>query len=679
MDKLMRMLALLLALLLAALPALAEEESLPVDPEGVEEILEMDLPLEDEAPEATEAPEVAEAPEAAEPSPEPAPAAEEAAPAVDEAAQEAAVAAPAAFQTSLTLGVKEQAALNGTQLSGGAPVTYVSSKPKLVNVDGNGLLTARKKGTAVITVYQGETELGACTVTVLKAPKKVTFPDKSIVMSKGQSRAYPAALPKGCAGAIRYETDNPGVLSVDAAGNLTGVSGGSATVTATAYNGKKASCAVRVLGGPAPTWVKLNQTSLQLPVKGTAQLSVSFDEGRDAIVTYTTSNKKLVTVNEQGLVTARKAGQATITATTHNGLTATCAVQVFIAPKKVTLNVNKLTMKVNEGYQLIATLTKNSVSDITWTSDNPNVATVDNKGFITTLNVGQANITATTTNGKKATCKLTVQDESGSVGRGQIIYQEDTETLKLKIVNDNGVILSYIWAKDPNRQLFKNYGNAKPIDIMNDAVNRNGLQDKLVLGFNASPPVSPYYLAEWARIPEYRFREPSPLMIANGQVLVNDPKKDTRGKYLYWLDGNSNLCFTEKTLDQYTVAEREALYKRIIASGARNTVIWRPVLIVNRQAVPLSKEFLTKTAGKKRKQALCQIDSHNFIVVTGSSKGMMDYPRFQRYLMDLGVVTAVEFDAGGSSTVMYKPKNSPTMKKLVGGGRTLSMMMYFTE
>lgn len=669
MNDLRKLLALLLAaVLLAAMPvavgALSEEESAPVDPQVYEELGEFDLPIDVEAPveapvEPMDGAESEDAPEADDP-------------AVEDAA-------PKAFQTSLTLGVKEQAQLNGAQLSGGAAVTYASSKPKLVSVDENGLLTAHRKGTAVVTVYQGQTALGACSVTVLKAPKKVTFPEQSIVMSKGQSRAFAAALPKGCAGSIRYESDNPAVLTVDAAGNLTGVSGGSANVTATTYNGKKASCAVRVLGGPAPTWIALNQTSLALPVKGTAQLTASFDAGRDAIVTYASSNKKLVSVDERGLVTALKAGQATITATTHNGLTATCAVQVFTAPKKVTLNVNKLTMKANEGYQLVATLTKNSVSNITWTSDNTNVATVDANGFVTSLKVGQANITATTTNGKKATCKVTVQDENGSIGRGVVVYQEDTDTLKVKIVNDNGVILSYIWAKDPSRQLFKNYGNAKPIDIMNDAVRRNGLEGKIVVGFNASPPVSPKYLPEWCRDPNYRYREPSPLMISNGQVLVNDPNKDTRGKYLYWLDGNSNLCFSEKTLDQYSVEERRALYQRVIDSGARNTMIWRPVLIANRRAVPLSKDFLTRTAGNKRKQALCQIDSHNFIVVTGSSKGMMDYPRFQRYLIDLGVVTAVEFDAGGSSTVMYKPKNSPTMKKLVGGGRTLSMMMYFTE
>ncbi|MBR1822578.1 MAG: Ig domain-containing protein, partial [Clostridia bacterium] len=332
------------------------------------------------------APEVLEPTAAAEAEPMMAEAPAEAPPIEEPAAVEApdnyAVAAPAAFQPSLTLGVKEQTALNGMALSGGQAVTYVSSKPKIVSVDGNGLVLARKKGKAEITVYQGETALGACSVTVLKAPKKVVFPEKSIVMSKDQTRAFPASLPKGCAGAVSYSSDNTAVLTVDAAGNLRGVAGGSATVTATAYNGRKATCAVRVLGGPAPTWVKLNQSAVSLPVKGTAQLTASFDEGRDALLTYSTSNKKIATVNANGLITAKKAGQATITVTTHNGLTAACAVQVYIQPKKITLNTKKLTMHINDGYQLIATLTKNSVSTITWSSDNTGVATVDGNGMV---------------------------------------------------------------------------------------------------------------------------------------------------------------------------------------------------------------------------------------------------------------------------------------------------------
>ena len=734
MRTALRALATLLALLLmgAALAEGVEAAEIVEAVEAVEDLGEIDLPGEVAAPEAEVEP-AAEAP--AEPAPaepaaeapgEPAPAdpvaeapaeaapAESVAevpaeaapaeptsefpaeqpPAVDPAAEiaapepvaeapaePAAVAAPVYFPEALTLGQKEQCALPGAELAGGQPVTYASSKPKIVAADGNGVVTARKRGTAVVTVYLGGVPLAACTVTVLKAPKKLTFPEKKlVVISKDQVRPFAVTLPKGSAGAVTYASDNPGVMAVDGAGNLYGVSGGTATVTATAYNGKSARCAVRVLGGPAPSTVWMDPTSLLIPAKGTAQLYVGFDPGCDALLTFATSNKKVATVNENGLVTAKKAGTATITATTHNGLTASCAVQVYILPKKVSLNSRKVTLHVNDGFQLTATLTKNSIADISWASDNPNVAAVDQSGLVVALNPGTANVTVTTSNGKKATCKVTVKSLDGSAGQGNVVFQEDTDTLKIRIVNDHGVMLTYIWVANANQQLFKHYGNAYPKDILNEAIQQDGIAQKLTLAFNASPPVSARFDAAWFKMGEpYRYREPLPLMISNGQVLANDPNQVNAGKYIYWIDGNNQLCATDRMLDEYTAEERAALYQQIIASGARNTMIWRPILVRNHVAVPMTKEFIASTAGPKRKQALCQIDAHNFILVSSTDKGMMDYPHFQSYLMNLGVTNAVEFDAGASTCTMYKSRYANAFTRLVGGGRVMSMMMYFTE
>lgn len=678
-----RWLAALLALaLLLASAAIAEESAEPPVPEIVEELGEIELPAEVASPEETsgdadseDAPMAAPAPET--PPAEDAPASE--APAVEEVpAEECAVAAPESFPDSLTLGVKEQFSLNGMLLCGGQPVTYASSKPKIASVDENGVVLARKRGAAVITVYLGEAPVGTCAVTVAKAPKKLTFPDKAIVLSAGQVRPYPAALPKGSAGAVTYASDNAAVLAVDGAGNLVGVSGGTATVTATAYNGRKASCAVRVLGGPAPTWVALNETALALPVKGTFQLSASIDAGSDAILTYSSSNRKLVTVSETGLVTAKKAGQATVTVTTHNGLTATCAVQVYIAPKKVSLNVSNLSLYLNDGYMLTATLTKNSISELTWTSDNPGIVSVDQSGMLAANGIGNAVITVTTANGKRATCKVTVLDPNGTGAQGNVVFQQDTETLKVKIIDDRGMILAYVWAADPSRQLFKHYFNGKTEDIMKNAVASNGLSDKLVIGFNCSPPVTDKYCSSWNKHSRYRLKEPSPLLITNGEVLVNEPKDVYAGMYIYWMDGAGWLHATDRTLDQYSVEERQALFQSIIDSGARNTAIWRPILIRDYQPVPFTDQFLKKTGWKQKKHALCQIDEHNFIVVTSSNKGLMEYPQFQRYLMGLGVRTAVEFDAGASSSFMYKARGSDKFYKFVSG-RPNTTMMYFTE
>ena len=646
----------------------------------------------EEAPKPEEAPAPVEAP-ASEPSAEAAVAApqameaapEEPAPQTAETApEEAAALAPVAFISALMLGVKEQATLNGIEVSGGSPVSYVSTKPKIASVDANGIVIARRRGEAVITCYQGETPIGECHVSVFKAPRKIAFPDKKIVLSKDQALAYPAVLPKGCYGTITYASDNPAVLSVDAAGNLVGVSGGMATLTATTYNGKSAKCAVRVLGGPAPTWVALNETALAMPVKGTAQLTASFDEGRDALVAFTTSNKKVVRVSETGLVTARKAGQAMVTVTTHNGLSATCQVQVYTAPKKVTLNAKKLALRVNDAFQLTATLTKNSISEITWASDNPAVAQVDGNGFVIAQSEGKATIVATTTNGKKAKCKVTVKGDAGTTPtpsgiRGTVVYQEESDTLKVTISKDGGLYLAYIWVQNPSQQLFKQYGDSQPGTILQEAVNARGLQGRMVIGFNASPPVNSTYHADLNKDPNYRLREPSPLMIANGEVLVNDPNKSIKGKYLYWMDGSGHLRHSGKRLQDMSVDERRNLYADVIDSGARNTMIWQPVLVSDSQATYLSDEFQKQRDGKQKKHALCQVDDNNFIVVSSSNSGKMTYPEFQNYILGLGCKTAVEFDAGGSTSLLWKSRNSAAVQKVTGGSRSLTMVMFFTE
>ena len=679
MTRMRRLLALLLALMLTAGCALAEGEV--AEPETFEEVGEIELPGEVAAPEAP-----AEAPMSA-PEPMDAPTEEATAPeAPAEVAEPDPVPepepAPVAFIGSLTLGVKEQFQLNGKEVAGGLAVRYESSKPKVASVDESGVVVARRAGSAAVTCYQGDTLLGTCNVTVLKAPKKLAFPNKnkSIVISKDQALNYPVTVPKGCGGTITYASDNPAVMTVDAAGNLLGISGGTATLTATAYNGKSARCTVRVLGGPAPTVVTLNETQVNLPVKGTSQLVASFDEGKDAVLTWTTSNKRIVTVSENGLMTAKKAGTATITCTTHNGLQAACGVLVYTAPKKVTLNVSKLTLKPNDAYQLVATLTKNSVSDLTWSSDNPGVAVVDANGLVIAAGIGKANVTVQTTNGKKATCKVTVQDPNAAPtpGQGNVLFVEDTPTLKVKIVKDHNIILAYVWAENPNEQLFKYYYSGKTRDIMEHAVAANGLQDKLVLGFNASPPINESLGKSWNRNPLYHHKEPLSLMITNGQLLVNKPTDIYKGAYIYWVDAAGNLCAMERPMDEYTTDELKTVYQGIIDSGTRNTFLWKPVLIRDHQAVPFTKGFLWRTRGAQKKHALCQLDDKTFLIVTSLNNGRMTYPRFQEFLMGLGVKTALELDAGTSSSFMYKAKNSNRFY-VFSGGRPNTSMLYFTE
>ena len=156
--------------------------------------------------------------------------------------------------------------------------------------------------------------------------------------------------------------------------------------------------------------LKLNSTKIQLGVKDKYTLSATvLPSDTVQSVKYTTSNKKVATVSAAGVITAKKAGTAKITAKTANGLSAVCTVKVMKAPSKVKLNSKKATLNVGKTYQLKATLPKKTWSTITFSSSNSAVATVNASGLVTAVAPGTATITAKTGNGKKATCKVTVK------------------------------------------------------------------------------------------------------------------------------------------------------------------------------------------------------------------------------------------------------------------------------
>lgn len=112
---------------------------------------------------------------------------------------------------------------------------------------------------------------------------------------------------------------------------------------------------------------------------------------------------------EDGTVTARGRGNATITAVVGNQK-ATCTVVVTQPVNSVTLDQETADMMVGgETVTLTATINPVYANDqtIVWTSSNPSIATVDQTGVITAVGAGTAVITATV-GGQRATCTVTV-------------------------------------------------------------------------------------------------------------------------------------------------------------------------------------------------------------------------------------------------------------------------------
>jgi len=126
-------------------------------------------------------------------------------------------------------------------------------------------------------------------------------------------------------------------------------------------------------------------------------------------ITWTSSNPAVATVNEYGIVTAKAAGSAMITATTKDGVSAQVMVTVEAATTLSLTNVPSGKLVVGKKHQLTANVPHNSTAlPVTWTSSNEAVATISADGVITPKAPGNTIITATTKDGYSEQIIVTV-------------------------------------------------------------------------------------------------------------------------------------------------------------------------------------------------------------------------------------------------------------------------------
>lgn len=152
--------------------------------------------------------------------------------------------------------------------------------------------------------------------------------------------------------------------------------------------------------------------------------TVTPDNATDKSIIWTSSDDTIATVDDNGTVTAKGDGTATITATTNDGgFTASCVITVIKREGRVTgITVTPIskTASVGEIFFVTPYITPVDAEDksVTWSSSNPSIATVDSNGKVTAIREGVVTITATTNDGGlKATCTVTVVDSTADIHR----------------------------------------------------------------------------------------------------------------------------------------------------------------------------------------------------------------------------------------------------------------------
>lgn len=246
-------------------------------------------------------------------------------------------------KTSLTLGVGEKYSLKSSLPSGEAAyrIVYTSSDSKVASVTSTeGLVTAKKPGTATVTAMTYNGKKVSCKITVKKAPTKIFLNKTSLTLGIGEKYDLNSSLPSGeGAYSIVYTSADSSIAPVAKAGGLvTAKRLGTTTVTATSYNGRKVSCKITVK--KAPTKISLNKRTLVLYVGEKYDLNSSLPSGEAAhSIVYTSADSGIASVAKAGgLVTAKKLGTTTVTATAYNGKKVSCTVAVVSKKNAVAVN-----------------------------------------------------------------------------------------------------------------------------------------------------------------------------------------------------------------------------------------------------------------------------------------------------------------------------------------------------
>ena len=447
-------------------------------------------------------------------------------------------------------------------------------------------------------------------------------------------------------------------------------------------------------------------------------------KGTDYTVAYTNNTNK---------------GTATITVTGKGNYKGTKTITFKIVDKlsttveSVSLNTTSLSLKSKATSTLTATIKPSTAVNktVTWTSSNPIIARVDQNGKVTGVKPGTATITATTSDGKKtATCKITVTSPNKTIATYEsstlkywIEYVSEPTKQKThkgsKINVQSTYMITHLWVSDAYNQVKTAITPKKSSNqtaeyprltqagstLINNEIKAKGYQSKGLIAVNATGMVTHTKDKNGKDVGwctacplDYYGTSIVALQIYEGRVI----RDSTNTKYatamgdgrVMFVNKDGNIIYKEFTSN---LTKNKTLRSEVTSEGAKYTFGGvSPYLIVSNY-----KKTLTSANSVATRQGLCQIDEHNFVLITshlngesaesscGKSSGLQ-CPRIVHGLSVLDLAEIMEslgckigfnLDGGGSVSYFYKTNKTSeaTRVKIAAAQRGLSDMLYFVE
>jgi uncharacterized delta-60 repeat protein len=208
---------------------------------------------------------------------------------------------------------------------------------------------------------------------------------------------------------VTWNSSNTNIATVSNSGLVKPIAPGTVIINVTTLDGARiATSTVTVVQDVKG--IKLNISKATITVNTTKKFvaTISPQNATNKNLKWNSSNTKIATVSNIGLVKAIAPGKVIIKVTTVDGnYIATSTVTLVQRVKGIKLNISKATIKINTNKQLRATLLPANATNkkVTWKSSNPKVAIVNSSGLLKGLAPGKVTITCTATDGSKKVVK----------------------------------------------------------------------------------------------------------------------------------------------------------------------------------------------------------------------------------------------------------------------------------
>ena len=297
---------------------------------------------------------------------------------------------------------------------------WVSTDEDIVTVDDDGKLTAERPGEAdivVTTVDGGFT--ASCRVLVRQDGAGLYLSTHELSLNEYEQEQIKVTItPEDATDQnVKWDSSDPSVAIVTYGNFVYAKKAGKAHIVASVGDGTLVDSCIVTVRCPVKG-VSLPDRTLTLKKDEEKQLvaTVYPERATDHTVSWKSSDPTVATVDElSGRVTALAPGRsATIVVTTADGAhTASCTVTVEDDVTGISLSDAEKKLVIHQTFLLTATVHTDDPTKgaITWYSDDKDIASVDDEGWVTAHKDGQTEIHATTVvGGFLATCKVQVQE-----------------------------------------------------------------------------------------------------------------------------------------------------------------------------------------------------------------------------------------------------------------------------